>query len=163
MNIVTNKGITMKRLFLTSALALTLSTPALADRVTAQVQDHYKEMTRQIPTTERVCNTVEVPIYGEVRGQASTGDALVGAIIGGAIGNQIGGGSGKDAATVLGAIVGADVANKKGSSQQVITGYRQEQRCQNRTTYSTQTENIYSHSTITWTDNGRQNTLRFQR
>lgn len=153
----------MKSLFFISALTLTLSTPVMADSVRATTKDHYRNVIKQVPSTERVCNTVEVPIYGEVRGQASTGDALVGAIIGGAIGNQVGGGSGKDAATVLGAIIGADVANKKGSSQQVITGYRQEQRCQNVTNYSTIEEQVYSHSTITWTENGHQNTLRFQR
>ena len=89
------------------------------------------------PTTQQVCNIVEVPVYGRAGGQASTGDTLFGALIGGAIGNQFGGGSGKDAATVLGAIVGADVANKKGGQQQII-GYRQEQRCNNVTSYSTQ-------------------------
>lgn len=153
----------MKNTVLASALALAVVTPALADSVNATVEDHYREVTRNIPQTERVCQTVEVPIYGTVQGQASTGDAIVGAIIGGAIGNQIGGGSGRDAATVLGAIVGADVANKRGSTQQVITGYRQEQRCQNQTTYTTKTETVYSHSTITWFENGRRLTLEFTR
>ena len=153
----------MKRLFLTSVLTLAVSTPAIADAVKAEVTDHFQETTRQIPVTERVCNTVEVPIYGQTQGQASTGDVLAGAIIGGVLGNQVGGGSGKDAATVLGAIVGADVANKRGSSQQVITGYRQEHRCKNITTYTLKTENVYSHSSITWYENGRRMTLEFQR
>lgn len=153
----------MKNLLLSGIVSVMLVTPALADNVNAIVKDHYKEMTRQIPNTERICTTVEVPIYGTVQGQASTGDALAGAIIGGVIGNQIGNGSGRDAATVLGAIVGADVANKRGSQQQVITGYRQEQRCKNQTTYTSQTENIYSHSTISWYENGRRMTLEFKR
>ena len=54
---------------------------------------------------------------------------MLGAVIGGALGNQVGGGSGKDAMTVLGAIVGADIANKRGRSNQVVTGYRVERQC----------------------------------
>jgi uncharacterized protein YcfJ len=154
----------MKKLLLAGTASLLMTAPAFAESVTAKVEDHYREVTRQIPSTEKICETVEVPIYGTVQGQASTGDTVVGAIIGGAIGNQIGNGSGRDAATVLGAIVGADIANKRGgTSQQVITGYRQEQRCHNRTTYTTKTENVYSHSSITWTENGRRLTLEFQR
>jgi uncharacterized protein YcfJ len=155
----------MKRSILASALAFTLATPALAEYTTdATVEDHYRIVTRNVPNTERVCETVEVPIYGQTQGRASTGDTIVGAIIGGAIGNQFGGGSGKDAMTVLGAITGADIANKRGgSSQQVITGYRQQQQCRNVTTYSNFEEEVYSHSTITWREGGRNMTLRFER
>jgi len=152
----------MKKILIATALIMS-PTFALADSVRAKIEDHYTSVTRQVPNTERVCNTVDIPIYGTVRGEASTGDALAGAIIGGVIGNQIGNGSGRDAATVLGAIVGADVANKRGSSQQVITGYRQEQRCQDITTYTNVKESVYSHSTITWNENGRNLTLEFQR
>lgn len=153
----------MKSVILASAFAVTLATPVLADNFTATVEDHFRTVSRSVPNTERVCQTVEVPVYGTVQGQASTGDALAGAIIGGVIGNQIGGGSGRDAATVLGAIVGADIANKRGNSQQVITGYRQEQRCQNVTNYTTYNEEVYSHSSITWTENGRRYSVEFQR
>lgn len=153
----------MKKKLLMSAVAIFMATPALADSYNAFVEDHYKTQIRNVPSTERVCETVEVPIYGTVQGQASTGDALAGAIIGGVIGNQFGNGSGKDAATVLGAIVGADVANKRGSKQQVITGYRQEKRCTNQTTYTRVEEEVYSHSTITWNEHGRKFTLQFQR
>jgi uncharacterized protein YcfJ len=91
------------------------------------VQPNYSTVYRNIPTTS--CQDVEVPIYGRTRGQASTGDTVLGAVIGGALGNQVGGGSGKDAMTVLGAIVGADIANKRGRSNQVVTGYRVERQC----------------------------------
>jgi len=156
-----SKGQDMKKLAFIGLL--TVASPALADSVNATIEDHYKTMTRQIPSTERICRTVDVPVYGQVQGQASTGDVLAGAIIGGVLGNQVGGGSGKDAATVLGAIVGADVANKNGSTREEITGYRREERCENRTTYTSQTESIYSHSTITWYENGRRVSLEFQR
>ena len=76
---------------------------------------------------EKQCRNVEVPVYGTVRG-GSDGDVIVGAIIGGAIGNQFGSGSGQDAMTVLGAIVGANRAANR--SQNVVTGYRVEQRCE---------------------------------
>lgn len=153
----------MKNLLSAGFISVVLAAPAYANSVNARVEDKYQTVVRNTPQTERICQTVEVPIYGTVQGQSSTGDALVGAIIGGAIGNQFGGGSGKDAATVLGAIVGADVANKRGSSQQVITGYRLEQQCRNVTSYTTVEEEVYSHSTITWTEHGRTFTLRFQR
>ena len=154
----------MKNLAIATAFTLFAGTPAFADTVNANIEDHYRNVIKNVPQTQQICNTVEVPIYGRVQGgQASTGDTIVGAIIGGAIGNQVGGGSGKDAATVLGAIIGADVANKRGSQQQVITGYRQEQRCQNQTTYTRVEERVYTHSTIRFKENGRWITLQFQR
>jgi len=154
----------MKKLYIATALTMVLSsTPVLAETVNAKVEDHYRTVVREIPSTERICETVEVPIYGNVRGQASTGDTVLGAIIGGAIGNQVGGGSGKDAATVLGAIVGADIANKRANRQQVITGYRQQQQCYNETTYSRVEEEVYSHSTIQFKKDGQWVTLEFYR
>ena len=96
----------------------------------------------------QTCNTVDVPIYETRRtGQASSGDALVGAIIGGAIGNQFGNGSGKDAMTVLGAIIGADKVNKKGKDETVIVGYRQERQC--RTTYTNKVSQVRGDNMVT--------------
>ena len=105
----------------------------------------------KVPRQRTECQTVEVPIYSNVGGQASTGDTIFGALIGGALGNQVGGGKGKDAMTVLGAIVGADIANKKAGQQQII-GYRQEQSCNNITFYEIQ-ESLKNY-TITYTWNG---------
>ena len=126
------------KILLATVAVLGFATAAQAQTEYAQiiqVQPNYHTVYQNIPTTS--CQNVEVPIYGRTQGQASTGDTLFGALIGGALGNQVGGGKGKDAATVLGAIIGADVANKRSGSQQVI-GYRQEQRCNNVTSYSTQ-------------------------
>jgi len=149
----------MKPLILASALIFS-AVPALADyTVNGTVTDHFRNVTRNIPTTERVCETVNVPIYSS---GGSTGNTIAGAIIGGAIGNQFGNGSGRDAMTVLGAIVGADVANRSAQNNSVI-GYRQEQRCDNVTTYVSSQERVYSHSTISWRENGRTFTLQFQR
>lgn len=151
----------MKTLAL-ATLFVAMAAPALAEyAVNATITDHFRTVTRNTPTTERVCQTVEVPVYGNTGG-GSTADTVVGAIIGGAIGNQFGGGSGKDAMTVLGAIVGADVANRNAQGNTIV-GYRQEQQCNNVTTYTSTQEQVYSHSTITWREGGRNVTLEFQR
>lgn len=150
----------MKNLILTTALAVSVSTPALAENVNARVEDHYREVTRQIPHTERVCEIVEVPIYGYNNGGATAGDVLGGMIIGGLIGK---GATGDDKGAAAGAVIGGMVGADRNRGQQVITGYRQENRCHNKTTYTSQTESIYSHSTITWTENGRRTTLEFKR
>ena len=127
----------MKKLLATVAMVCFASTASANEFATiTKITPNYQNVS--VPQYRTDCKIVEVPIYGG-RKQASTADAFVGAIIGGAIGNQFGGGSGKDAATVLGAIIGADVANKKGSQEQII-GYRQEQVCQNVTFYETQEE-----------------------
>ena len=157
-------------LTIVTALAM-FGSVALADqRIQASVvsmQETYNTVRKQVPVQS--CSTVEVPIYETRRiGQASTGDTLAGAIIGGVIGNQFGGGSGKDAATVLGAILGADAANKKGGRQEtVIVGYRQQQQCtttyqqketqqrgQNRVTVETESGERFTFKTNQWYKRG---------
>ena len=116
------------------------------------VKDHYKTIIEQNPYRVEVCKDVRI------QGQASTGDTLFGALIGGAIGNQFGGGKGKDAATILGAIVGADVANKNGKKP----GGTQRQ-CQIETRYEETQRNVYSHSTVTFYNDGKQYNVKFQK
>jgi uncharacterized protein YcfJ len=85
-------------------------------------------VSKEVPV--KSCRQESLPIYDTESGrEASTADVLAGAIFGGLVGNQIGGGGGKDAATILGAIAGADMVNKKNSSQQVITSYKQQEVC----------------------------------
>lgn len=129
----------MKKIALALALVLAASSVAWAETRTVygritHVEPIYSNVYVDVPQT--VCYDIEVPVTG--RTTASTGDVLAGAIIGGAIGNQFGGGSGKDAATVLGAIIGADVANKNGRS--VVTGYRVERECSTQYVSDVQTE-----------------------
>lgn len=150
----------MKTLIMTAVVLAGLTSTVHAQSVRGTVQDHFKTVSNSVPKTERICTDIEVPIYGQ--GPASTGDALAGAIIGGAIGNQFGNGSGKDAMTVLGAIIGADAANKRGGQQRII-GYTTETRCENQTVYINTDQRVYSHSTITFIDNGKTYTVRFQR
>lgn len=162
----------MKNLIKTTCAIIALSaTSAFADaKIQATVvdmQETYRSVVKEVPV--KSCEIVEVPVYGTRKtGQASTGDALVGAIIGGAIGNQFGAGSGKDAATVLGAILGADAANKKGGKQEtVIVGYKQVEQCstayqskntkvrvRNRVTVETVTGDRFTFKTEQWYKRG---------
>ena len=61
----------------------------------------------------KVCEYVQIPVYGMIDRPASDSEVFVGLLIGGAIGNQFGGGSGKDVATILGAIIGGSAANNR--------------------------------------------------
>ena len=140
-----------KQLIVAGIVAL-FATSANAETVTGTVQEHYKWVVNQTPYRVEVCKDVRV------RGQASTGDTIVGAIIGGAIGNQFGGGKGKDAATILGAIVGADVANKNSKKP----GGTQRQ-CQIETRYEETQRQVYSHSTVTFYSDGQKYTVKFQK
>ena len=137
-----------KKTIITTTALLVLATPAFAETV----RDHYKTVIEQTPYSVEVCKDVQI------RGQASTGDTVFGALLGGVIGNQFGGGKGKDAATILGAIVGADVANKNTSK----TGGTQRQ-CQVETRYEETQREVYSHSTVTFYNDGKQYNVKFQK
>ena len=151
----------MKNYIIGTAMVMLMATPAFAEKVDARITDHYKTVTKQVPQTERVCYEVEVPIYGNVGGSASAGDVLGGMIIGGLIGK---GATGKDNGAAAGAVIGGMIAADKKNSQEQIIGYRKENRCENKTSYFTETNEVYSHSTITWRDeNGRKRTLKFSR
>jgi uncharacterized protein YcfJ len=95
-------------------------------------------------------------VYGDVGG-SRTEDIIGGAIIGGIIGNQIGDSKGNGAA---GAVIGGLIGNNAGKKQGVV-GYRKENRCETKYNYTT--EEVYSHSTITFYDNGKKYTLRYNK
>jgi uncharacterized protein YcfJ len=150
----------MKKLVIASAIASMISAPVFAAE-NVKVMDEYKTITKQIPHTEKVCSTVDVPIYGQGNVD-TTGDMIIGGIIGGVIGNQIGKGGGKQAATGIGAMTGAIIGNNNAKNRnQQIVGYRQEQRCSNNTTYTTETYEVYSHSVIIFYEDGKRYALRF--
>lgn len=152
----------MKKLVIASAIATMISAPVFAaENVT--VEDKFKTVTKQIPHTEQVCKVVDVPIYGHSNVD-TTGDMIIGGIIGGVIGNQIGKGGGKNAATGVGAMTGAIIANNNAKKHnQEIIGYRQEQRCSNNTTYTTESYEVYDYSVISFYENGRFYRLRFNK
>lgn len=92
----------------------------------------YSDAPARVLKPVKVCEDVQVPIYGLLDRPASDGEKLGGAVVGGVIGNQFGKGDGKAAMTILGAIAGAGVASER-KQEKVITGYRTENQC--RTEY----------------------------
>ena len=125
----------MKNIATIIALAVSIfSVSAMASASTATINGTVisstpimQEVIRNNP--ERSCSIVEVPVYGNTKGDAS--DAIAGAIIGGILGNQVGKGKGKDAAPIFGAILGAKAGENNGG-QKVIVGYKQVEQCEVR-------------------------------
>lgn len=157
-----SKGKLMKKYVIGAVLATLVATPALANKTRVSdtiVYDVTQTVTKKIPQTEQICQIVEVPIYGEAG--VNTEGAIVGGLIGGILGNQIGKGGGKEAATGIGAMTGAIIGSKNGEKQ--IVGYRQENRCQNKTTYTYQTNEVYSHSVVEFYYNGRLYKKQFKK
>ena len=146
-------GLIVKILAIGACMAV--ATPAVANSVSARVQDHYKTVIEQEPYRVEVCKDVNVPVGGG----ANTEGAIIGGIIGGVIGNQFGGGSGKEAATGVGALTGAIIGGNSNRNQ----GYRTERQCSIETRYEERQREVYSHSTITFRENGRNYTLRFEK
>lgn len=147
----------MRTIFLATFVALITTT---ASASTTVVTDHYKTVVKQIPYTQETCRLVDVPVYGTVGSEPTTGDILTGAIIGGVIGNNIKGEkNGGAAGAVIGGLLGANNKNKK----QTIVGYRQEEQCNTITEYTRSTEEVYDYSTVRFTDGGREYTLRFKK
>tara|TARA_Y100001938_G_C7923692_1_gene345779 strand:- start:56 stop:523 length:468 start_codon:yes stop_codon:yes gene_type:complete len=149
-----------------AAAAIALTSPALAkDEVKdVIVYDHTKTMLVKSPTTERVCQNMNVPIYGTTtqQGNASAG-ALVGMLLGAAGGKAV---TGNDKGAALGAIMGGLVGADKGAQpkqKQTVVGHRQELVCNDVTTISEQYVDVYSHSTIRFYVNGRRYVLQFQK
>ena len=113
-----------------------------------QTKDHYKEVYHKTPHGVEVC-------YDQRVGGDKTGDTLKGAIIGGIIGNNVGdienGGA-------LGAIVGGMIGH---NNSDAIGGTRTV--CKREVRYTEERRTIYSHSTVTFTHQGKSYTLRFQK
>ena len=146
----------MKKLAIAGLMTIVSITPALAETV----EDHFKTITKRVPYTETVCNIVDVPIYGNTSGGANAGDILGGMIIGGLLGKGV---TNKDNGAAVGAVIGGMVAADKKKGEEKIIGYKQEQRCSDYTRYSERSEQVYSHSTVTFWSDGKQYTLRFKK
>jgi len=152
----------MKLKLTVGLLSILFAQAAYADsKTTAKVKDIYVDVEKSIPVSERRCREVEVPIYGSQQKQGGAAEgALLGMLLGGAIGKGVTGkNDGAAAGAVIGGLIGADKGSK--SSDDVIVGYRQRTQCDYVTTYQTSTETEYSHSEITFTENGKTYTLRF--
>jgi uncharacterized protein YcfJ len=84
-----------------------------------------------------------------------SGDMLKGAIIGGIIGNNVGDiKNGGAAGAILGGIIGHNNSTATGGTRQV---------CRVETRYTEAPMTVYSHSTVTFTHNGKTYTVRFQK
>ena len=114
----------------------------------ASTMDHFKEVIYKKPYSVEVCS--DVSTSGD-----KTGDAIKGAIIGGLLGNNIKGEEhGGAAVAVIGAMLGHANSNATGGSKTV---------CKMETRYNEERQTIYSHSTVTFTHEGKEYTVRFQK
>ena len=144
----------MKKLIALFTVALSMSATAATSVQNGVVIDNYKTIIKQIPYRVEVCQDRVQPA-----GDGSATNELVGALFGGAIGNSFGKGDGKDAMTLFGALMGASLAHddelKNNPGTRTVTV------CDVQTRYEESTSKAYSHSTITFSSNGRKYSLDF--
>ena len=144
----------MKKLIALFTVALSMSATAATSVQNGVVTDNYKTIIKQIPYRVEVCQDRVQPV-----GDGSATNELVGALFGGAIGNSFGKGDGKDAMTLFGALMGASLAHddelKNNPGTRTVTV------CDVQTRYEESTSKAYSHSTITFSSNGRKYSLDF--
>ena len=144
----------MKKLIALFTVALSMSATAATSVQNGAVIDNYKTIIKQIPYRVEVCQDRVQPA-----GDGSATNELVGALFGGAIGNSFGKGDGKDAMTLFGALMGASIAHdeelKNNPGTKTVTV------CDVQTRYEESTSKVYSHSTITFSSNGRKYSLDF--
>lgn len=144
------------KIFTISIVASIFATASYAEDVEAKVQDIFTSTYKDVPYTERDCVLVDVPIYGtrQRQGNAAEG-AIIGMIIGGIGGKAITGqNNGAAAGAIIGGVIGADRAQNSTQTEQVVTGYRKEERCTNVTRYRREEEVVYDYSIITFSIDG---------
>ena len=144
----------MKKLIALFTVALSMSATAATSVQNGVVTDNYKTIIKQIPYRVEVCQDRVQPA-----GDGSATNELVGALFGGAIGNSFGKGDGKDAMTLFGALMGASLAHDEELKNN--PGTRTVTVCDVQTRYEESTSKVYSHSTITFSSNGRKYSLDF--
>ena len=146
----------MKKLIALFTIALSTTTMAATQWLpeNGMITETYKTVIKQIPYRVEVCQD-----RVQNSGDGSATNELVGALFGGAIGNSFGKGDGKDAMTLFGALMGASLAHddelKKNPGTKTVTV------CDVQTRYEESTSKSYSHSTITFSSNGRKYSLDF--
>jgi len=133
------------KIFTTVVMLGFMSTSAIAETV----QDHYKMVITQKPYNVEVCR--QVTTSGD-----KTGDTLKGAIIGGIIGNNI------TKNVDNGGAVGALLGGMLGHNNSKATGGTRTQ-CNVETRYQEETREVYSHSTVTFSVDGKSYTLKFNK
>ena len=131
--------------FLVSAAAVAFfSVPAYAQDIT----DHYKDVIMKKPYQVEVCT--DVSVSGD-----RSGDMLKGAILGGILGNNI---EGEEQGGLAGAVIGGMLGH---ANSNATSGTRRS--CSVETRYEEERQRVYSHSTITFSYEGRTHTVRFQK
>lgn len=156
----------MKKISAVALTAIALASPVYAEGKLTDVRvfDHTKTMRVSTPTTQRVCENMDVPIYGTTTRQGNaSGGALIGMLLGAAGGKAV---TGDDKGAAIGAIMGGLVGADKGAQpkqKQTVVGYKQELVCNDITSVSEQLVDVYSHSTIRFYIDGRRYVLKFQK
>jgi len=128
----------MKKILLSTIPLSLLTTAALAETT----QDHFKTVVVQNPYTVEVCTN------GNNKSEIQ--NFLEGAIVGGANGNNI---PGEENGGALGAFLGGVLNTERNKGPQ----------CRTETRYEEEQRTIYSHSTVTFTHEGKTYTLRFSK
>ena len=139
-----------------SIIAMLVASPVAAGQTTATVEDIYVNRVYIESYVEWTCEEVRVPIYGRIKG-ANGGDVLMGMIFGGLLGKGI---TGKDNGAAAGAVIGGVIAADKGN-RHIITGYKTELQCGNYDGTREVSKWVYSHSIVTFRENGQKYLLQF--
>ena len=115
----------------------------------AVVTDHQKTVIKRTPHIVEVCS--ERKVSGD-----KTGDAVRGAIIGGIIGHNVTKNlpDGGTAGAIIGGLLGHQNSTANDGTKLV---------CNKMKRYEESMETIYSHSTITFSYEGKTYTVRFQK
>ena len=139
----------MKNIILFSAGFIFATSSAYATQQhNANVQDHYKTIISQKPYNVEVCR--DRTTSGD-----KTADALTGAIIGGILGNNIKGEKdGGAIGAIIGGMLGHSNSSASGNTKRI---------CSTQTRYNEESRRVYSHSSITFTYEGRTYTARFRK
>ena len=128
---------------------MVIANSAVAESKLARIEvtDHFKQVYHKTPHNVEVC-------YDKTVSGDKTGDALMGAIIGGIIGNNVTKDlpDGGTAGAIIGGMLGHNNSTAKGGTQTV---------CEVETRYTEQKREMYSHSTITFTHDGKTYTVKF--
>ena len=127
-----------------------------------RVTDYYQDRTVFEDIPYEICSNQKEPIYGKVQGNSDPGAVVGGAIVGGIIGKAV---SDTDGGTALGAIIGGALANEnqKVKTKTAIVGYENETVCTTRYNKSPRNAMIYSYSTVTFSVEGREYIVEFQK
>ena len=152
-----NKTFKQLAAILVASIISTVSIASNPYAVKSFIFDHYKTVVKQSPYEVEVCKRVR-----QGTGDGSATNEIIGAIFGGVIGNQFGEGDGKDAMTLAGLLLGASLAHDDeiaNNQTGVITT-----KCYIETRYEESVHSkVYSHSTLSFTINGKNYKFDFMK